>query len=45
MTDQLTITGLEIDSLEDRIASVSAQLRAEIAANLDLTVDHSGQCL
>ena len=39
MTDQLTLTGLEIDSLETRIATVSAALRTAIAANLDLSVD------
>lgn len=39
MTDQLTATGLEIDTLEDRIASVSADLRTSISAILDLSPD------
>jgi hypothetical protein len=39
MADQLTATGLEIDSLEDRIEAVNALLRSAISANLDLSAD------
>ena len=44
MADELTATGLSIDTLEDRIAAVSALLRSAISPNLDLSPDQpSGQ--
>ena len=41
MADELTVLGLSVDSLEDRIAAVSAILRAAISPNLDLSPDKS----
>jgi len=44
MADELTATGLAIDSLEDRKAAVKALVRAAISPNLDLSPDQpSGQ--
>ena len=39
MADELTAAGLHIDSLEDRIAAVKAEIRALIAPNLDLSTE------
>ena len=39
MSDELTVAGLQIDSLEDRLEAVCGLLRAAIASNLDLTPD------
>lgn len=39
MADELTVTGLTIDSLEDRLEAVCDLLRGAIASNLDLTPD------
>ena len=44
MTDQLTSTGLHIDTLEDRLDRVVGLLRAAISPTLDLSTDQpSGQ--
>lgn len=46
MVDQLTSTGLEIDSFEDRLATVLAGLRTAISATLDASPDQpSGQLI
>ena len=46
MADELTATGLTIDSLEDRIAAVNALVRAAISPNLDLSPDQpTGQLI
>lgn len=39
MPDQLTATGLEIDTLDTRTANLIAEIRSRIAANEDLSVD------
>lgn len=39
MADALTATGLNIDSLDDRIEAAKALLRSAISSNLDLTAD------
>jgi uncharacterized phage protein gp47/JayE len=44
MSDQLTASGIEIDTLDVRIARVKNQIRVNIADNLDLSSDQpSGQ--
>ena len=39
MADELTATGLSLDSLEDRIEALKGLLRAAIATNLDLSTE------
>lgn len=39
MTDQLTSTGLTIDSLEDRIAAIKARIRSSISANIPMSIE------